>query len=127
MEIKSISDSEWLVMEVLWDHYPSTAREIIEALTGEKNWSPKTIKTLLSRLVKKNIISFSQEGRSYKYKPLVKRDDIEKTERLSFLKKVYRGSVNPMLAAFIKESKMSPKEISELRSLLDSKEKEMEK
>ncbi len=126
MSFQGISDAEWVVMEVLWDKHPITANEIIEQLDGKKMWNPRTIKTLLSRLVKKNIISFTQEGRLYKYEPEVERNEIVRTERTSFLKKIYKGAVNPMLAAFIKDSELSQDDISDLRELLDKKEREMD-
>ncbi len=126
MSFQSITDAEWLVMESLWEKNPRTASEIIESLDGQKKWNPRTIKTLLSRLVNKNVISFTQEGRLYKYEPIVKRNEIVKKESGSFLKKIYKGSVSPMLAAFIKDSKLSQSDISELRDLLDKKEREME-
>ncbi len=126
MSFQSISDAEWVVMELLWEKYPRTANEIIGLLDGKKKWNPKTIKTLLGRLVNKNIISFTQEGRFYKYEPVVERNEVIRSERISFLKKIYRGSVNPMLAAFIKDSKLSKDDIADLRKLLDRKEKEMD-
>jgi len=123
----SISEAEWVVMEVLWEKSPLSANEIIGHIPDQKNWNPKTVKSLLSRLVKKEVISYNQEGRLYKYQPLVHRSEIVKSERKSFLDKIYRGSVNPMLAAFINDSDLSQDDISELRNLLDRKEKEMEK
>ncbi len=127
MVIKSITDAEWIVMEIIWGNHPTSANEIIKTLysSGEKKWNHRTVKTLLSRLVNKETLSFTQEGRLYKYKPLINRENIVRKERNSFLSKIYKGSVSPMLAAFIKDSELSPSEISELRRLLDKKEKEM--
>jgi BlaI family penicillinase repressor len=127
MSTKSISDAEWIVMEIIWRNHPITANEIIKTLSssGEKKWNPRTVKTLLSRLVNKEILSFSQEGRLYKYEPLVNREKTVRKERNSFLSKIYKGSVSPMLAAFIKDSELSQSEISELKELLNKKEEEI--
>ncbi len=123
MSIPGISDAEWAVMDILWDKYPMTANDIIISLAGKKKWNPRTIKTLLGRLVAKKVILFVKEGRHYKYEPVVKRNECVRIERSSFLEKVYNGAASPMLAAFIKDSNLSRSDIVELKMLLDRKEK----
>lgn len=67
-KIPKISEAELEVMKVLWSKSPQTANEIIQALEGQMNWNPKTVRTLINRLVKKQVI-FSQQkiGRTYMY------------------------------------------------------------
>ena len=55
-KLPRISDSEWRVMQVLWEQGPQTANNVVEALSGEVEWNPRTIKTLISRLVKKGAV-----------------------------------------------------------------------
>lgn len=124
--MQSISESEWIIMDLLWDENPQTAKDIIERLKDKKEWNHRTVKTLLSRLVKKEVLTFTQEGRLYKYFPVVDRDNVEKKERKSFIDKLYKGAVSPMLAAFINESKLSKVDIKNLKELLDQKESEIE-
>lgn len=119
--MQSISESEWIIMDLLWEKNPLTAKDIIEKIKGKKEWNPRTVKTLLSRLVKKEVITFSQDGRVYKYSPIVDRDNVEKKERKSFIDKLYKGAVSPMLAAFISESELSKDDIKKLKDLLDKK------
>jgi BlaI family penicillinase repressor len=49
-----IAESEWRVMQVLWEHGPLTANQMVHRLAGEVKWKPRTIKTLIGRLVKKD-------------------------------------------------------------------------
>ncbi len=79
-----ISDSEWIVMKVIWTNETATASEIIEALASEREWAPKTIRTMLNRLVSKGIIDFTKEGRVYKYYPLVSSTETIESETKSF-------------------------------------------
>ena len=118
-----ISEAESVVMEVVWARSPVTAAEIIDSLAGRTEWKPKTIKTLIARLVRKKALGFDKSGKAYAYFPLVARDNFSRAERRSFLSRFYGGALAPMLAAFIKEEELSPEEIAELKRLLDRKEK----
>ncbi len=70
-----ISEVELEIMKVLWSKAPQTANEIIKDLEGEMDWSPKTIRTLINRLVQKEAISAHQEiGKMYTYTPFVSQD-----------------------------------------------------
>ena len=62
MEMPKISDAEWEVMQVLWRHSPATAEEMIDQ-SQSHDWSPTTIKTLISRLVKRGRLRMRQKGR----------------------------------------------------------------
>ncbi|PGY07114.1 BlaI/MecI/CopY family transcriptional regulator [Bacillus sp. AFS031507] len=116
-----ISDAEWIVMKVLWEEAPLTAAKIIEALSSNKEWSPKTIHSLISRLVKKGVLGVNKETPQYEFYPLVDKRDVILEETRSFIQKVYDGSLQLMLANFIKDEKISEKEIEELQRLLDKK------
>jgi BlaI family penicillinase repressor len=116
--IPRISDAEWLVMKVLWNKSPLPASEIIEALEKSERWAPKTVKTLLNRLIKKGALGFEQEGRAYLYRPLVSESACTTAASEAFLSRVFGGSLQPMLAHFVEEKRLSPKEMKELKRLL---------
>ena len=69
----NISDAEWDVIKVIWDGGPQTAGQIVEALEGQKHWKPRTIKTLLSRLVKKGAVKAIVEDKRYLYRAAITR------------------------------------------------------
>ncbi len=122
--LPKISESEWLVMRVLWAKSPLTANEVVERLTGKATWKPKTVKTLIDRLMKKGAVKFEKEGRRYKYYPAVGRDECIATERKSFVRRVYGGITRPMLAAFLEDAELSAEDISELKEILEQKAEE---
>lgn len=121
--LPQISDTEWQVMKILWANEPLTANEVIQKIEGLTSWKPKTVKTLLGRLVKKNAIAFEKDGRAYVYYPLVAEEDCVKAESQSFLDKVFSGSLNVMFANFLEEKQLSKEEIAELKHILERKEK----
>jgi BlaI family penicillinase repressor len=113
-----ISETEWELMKVCWARSPITAQEIIDALCAQDDWHPKTVKTLLNRLIKKRALGFKKEGRAYLYRPLVAEKDCVAAESESFLDRVFGGSLKPMFAHFAESRKLSPDEIAELKRLL---------
>src|SRR5215471_415701 len=113
-----ISETEWEVMRVVWLRHPQNAQQIIEALAARDRWHPKTVKTLLNRLVRKGALGFRKEGRAYLYRPLVAEQDCVAAESESFLDRVFGGSLKPMLAHFAETRKLSAGEIAELKRLL---------
>ena len=122
--LPKISESEWLVMRVLWSNGSLTANEVVKELTGKTKWKPKTIKTLITRLMKKGAVKFEKEGRKYRYYPAVSQAECVRMERRSFVRRVYGGTTKPMLAAFLEDAKLSAEDISELRKILEQKEGE---
>ena len=117
--MKKISDSEWVVMRIIWENHPITASEIIDRLKSVSTWNAKTIHTLIKRLVNKEFLRVGREETYYRYYPLVSEEEYTKQETKSFLNKVYNGSLNVMVANFLKAQKLTKEEIEELQQILD--------
>jgi len=120
-EIPQISDSEWEIMKILWVSAPLTANEVYLKIKENKNWKHNTVKTLLSRLVKKEALKFEKRNREYLYFPLVSEDELVQSESTSFLSRVYNGAVKTMIANFIENENLTKEEIEELKNILDKK------
>ena len=116
-----ISDAEWTVMKAIWPLKVATAREVVEALSGEATWKPKTIHTLLSRLVHKGALASEKPGREYVFRPLVTEQECRLAASRSFLARVFGGEIAPFLVCFLEEEKLSRKEIEELKSIISEK------
>ncbi len=114
----NISEAEWEVMKVLWKSSPATANDIVKKLSGKTHWKRETIRTLINRLVQKKAVGFKKKGRQYHYFPLVTEGECIKAEARSFLKRLGGGSIEPMLAAFVEEERLSPEKLARLRRLL---------
>ena len=122
-KIPAITQTEWEVMKVVWLRGEAPAQDIVKDLVElDASWHPKTAKTLLNRLVKKKALGYKKQGRAYIYRALVKEEECVAAETSSFLDRVFGGSLKPMLAHFVEQKKLSPKEIKELKSLLENQE-----
>lgn len=120
-QVPKISESEWEVMTVLWERAPRTAGEVIDALQQRTDWKPKTIRTLLDRLVKKQAVSINQDTKVYTFAPLFSQYECQQAETQSFVKRIYGGTMKSMLVHFFEDNAVSDEEIKELRSLLKEK------
>ncbi len=118
-----ISESEWRVMQILWEHGPLTANDVVQRLSGGVKWTPRTIKTLIGRLVKKGAVRFQEEGTRYRYSAAVVESECIRSETRSFIARVYQGAMKPALAAFLENTDLSPEEIEDLQRILAQKRK----
>lgn len=118
----SISEAEWQVMNVVWEHQPLTAQDVIAQLSNQVDWAPSTIKTMLHRLVKKEVLNYELQGNRYVYRSHVNRSDCVRTASRSFLDRVFGGQSSSLLAHFLRRAKLSADEIAQLRKILDEQE-----
>ena len=118
----SISESEWVVMKIIWDEPPKTLQDILSALKHTA-WSTTTIQTYLARLVKKGALSTKRQGKGYLYFPAISESDCQLAEGKFFLNRVYDGSLSQMVKGFVKSGNLSEDELSELRNLILEQEK----
>ena len=119
----SISDAEWDVMNVLWNESRLTATDIVSRIPAGRGWNSRTVKTLITRLVRKGAIGFEAEGKRYRYFPRTTREQCVRTRSQSFLSRVFGGAAGPMLAHFVNEAPLTPEEIRQLRKMLERRER----
>jgi BlaI family transcriptional regulator, penicillinase repressor len=119
-----ISDAEWEVMNVLWQSSPLTASDVVNDVASRMQWHPKTVKTLLARLVRKGALRYRQEGNRYLYTPVHARERHVEAESRSFIERVFGGSATPALVHFVEAMKLSDDDVDELRQILERKQKE---
>lgn len=113
-----ISKTEFEVLDALWEQYPAPANDIIRRLNQTKIWHEKTVKTLLSRLVKKQVIDFDKQQRSYVYFPLVERSTYTETESKSLVSRLFGGKIAPLVAGFANSGSLSKEDVDELKALI---------
>ena len=116
--LPQISEAEFEVMKIVWRHAPISTNEITDHLTKTTAWSPKTIQTLIKRLVTKGALTYEKQSRVFVYTPLVGEEEYIGQESSSFLNRYYDGDITAMLSTYIKNDRLSESEIDTLRSLL---------
>lgn len=120
-KLPQISEAEFEVMKIIWKYTPISTNEITEKLMQTTAWSPKTIQTLIKRLVTKGALTYEKQSRVFVYTPLVKESEYIDQESNSFLKRYYGGTITAMLSAYIENDRLSKAEADTLRSLLSQR------
>lgn len=117
-----ISDAELVVMKILWQKGEATSFDIIDNI--KENWNESTVRTLINRLHAKGAIEpVKKEGKTYTYRSKINEEEYRIVESNSFLKKMYEGSVNNLLLNFVKQRKLSKKDLEDLMNLIDEEER----
>lgn len=119
----NLSDSEWKLMNQLWDQSPQTITELTAALREDTGWSKHTIITMLSRLETKGAVRHEAGIRAKRYYPVVVQKEAARSETANFLSKVYGGSLGLMMSAMVESQQLSESDIAELSAILDQAEK----
>ncbi|MEP6670227.1 MAG: BlaI/MecI/CopY family transcriptional regulator [Chthoniobacter sp.] len=122
MPIK-ISPAEWEVLNVVWERAPVTAPEVFQALTGDQDWHSKTVNTFLTRLVEKGILDARRDGKVNVYTPLLSREECVREESATFLQRVFRGALAPMMLHFVENAELTDEDIAELQRALKQRSK----
>lgn len=112
-----ITDSERLVMEVLWERQEAVqTRELLELMKEKgKNWKRQTLNTLLFRLEEKAIVS---RTRAY-VKFAMSREDLLQVQTQEILEEGYGGKPANFIAALVGSSKVTKEDADRLDALLE--------
>ncbi len=116
-----LTDAEWQVMEVLWSGEQFALGDVTDALKSIKGWNRNTVYTYLTRMAKKGLVGINRDT-VQPYYAAVSREDCARQEREELLGKVYNGAAGDLIAAFLKEHKISKQEVNRLKKMLDDME-----
>ena len=112
-----VTDSEAVVMEVLWQRNPASAEEVVAALAGRSEWAEPTVKTLLNRLLNKGAIRADRDGRRYLYSPALERGTWVAQHSEGIVDRVFGGRVAPPEAHF-SARKLSKADVDDCGALI---------
>ncbi|WP_037492194.1 BlaI/MecI/CopY family transcriptional regulator [Sphingobium indicum] len=115
---EKISEAELVVMEALWEQSPLTANDVADRVTAARDWSAQTVKTLLSRLMAKDVIAADQDGRRFLYRPMVAREDYVASESGRLVNRLFGGRISPLVAQLASQDQLTDDDIAELEAIL---------
>ena len=112
-----ITESEWIVMKVLWNDSPQGLPEILDSLK-HTHWRPTTIQTYLARLVKKGVLTTRRVGRGFLYSPTMSEYDCRISESKTFLERIYNGSLSHMVMDLKQSGNLSEEDMLLLKNMV---------
>lgn len=113
-----ISAAESLIMEALWRRSPLSSDDVASSVGPEQNWSDKTVKTLLNRLLTKKAITATSEGRRYLYAPAIERAEYVQDESRGLIDRLFDGRLAPLVSHFAETKQLTADDIAELKRLI---------
>ncbi len=117
------SQSEWLVMEVLWASDTSlTAREVIEKMKDNADMSPRMVRVLLNRLWQKGVLSYTvdaHDSRVYHYSVVKSKEECQREKSQKFVDSYFAGSRKNAMAALLQSAKLTEEQFRELEDMLE--------
>lgn len=122
-----VTNSEWYVMNCLWEEHPLTLMQFVHILNEQMGWSKSTCATMVRRMAEKNLIGYKENGKTKYFFPNVKKEDVVVQETKNFLQRIYNGSVGMMMNTLIHQNGLSEQDIKELREILKKAEDRSEK
>ena len=119
----TISDSEWEVMRIIWTIEPVNSTKIIQELQAKKDWSESTIKTLLRRLVNKNLLSTTKEGRHFVYSAKVNQAQVMTEAAQELLDRMCNMHKGEVILQLLADSPISKNDLAKMKQIINQKEK----
>lgn len=119
--MNNISNSEWKIMNILWQKSPQTITEITHALEAETHWDRHTVITYLNRLEKKGAVRHEQGTRAKAFYPVISEKETTVSAARTFLQRAFHGDIGLMVNNMIEEEALSEKDIENLREILGKK------
>ena len=121
-----VTNSEWHVMNCLWEESPRSLMQIVPLLNERAGWSKSTSATMVRRMSEKGLIGYEEKGKTKYFFPKVKKEDVVVQETRDFLKRINDGSIGMMMSALLRQNDLSKEDIRELREILEAAEDKAE-
>ncbi len=113
-----LTNSEWHIMENLWEASPKTATQLIKAMEEETGWAKSTTKTVLKRMEQKGYIAYREGEKAREYYAVLMRNEVVESETSSFLNRIYNGSLGLMVNTLVKKRDIPEEEMEELYQII---------
>ena len=113
-----ISAAESQIMEALWTKGALTPDGVVAEVGEANGWAPGTVKTLITRLLRKGAIAGAKEAGAYVYRPILERANYVQAESQSLVDRLFGGEVAPLVAHFAEHRALTPRDIAHLKTLI---------
>ncbi|MCX2740671.1 BlaI/MecI/CopY family transcriptional regulator [Pontibacter anaerobius] len=121
-QIPKPTESELEILQVLWQHGPSTVRFVHEELSKTKEAGYTTTLKIMQLMTEKGMLEADKSSRSHIFKPLLQEEDTQQQLLSRFLDTAFRGSASKLVMQALGNSRTSKEELDEIRNLLDKLE-----
>ncbi len=118
-------ESEWAILQKVWELEPCAAPTVQEALQNEKGWAYTTVKTMMDRMAKKGLLKTEKIRNLYLYSSSITRTQARKSEISKMLKRAFNDTFTPLMQFIIENDQLSEEEYCQLEHLIIQRKKNM--
>ena len=119
----AMSDAEREVLKALWEHGPSTVREVQGVIDGQgQEWTRSTVITLLQRLEKKGYVASDKRKFAFVFRAAVTREEVMHQRISKLAEELSEGDAVPLVMAFAQRHRFTDEEIEQFRRMIDEME-----
>lgn len=116
------TDAELEILKVLWQHGPSTVREVFDALSGTRTTGYTTVLKLMQIMSEKGLVTRDETERAHVYHARLREDETQRQLVGDLLVRAFDGSAKKLVMQALSSEKASAEELSEIRRMLDELE-----
>ncbi len=116
-------ESEWTILQKVWELEPCAAPTVQETLQSEKGWAYTTVKTMMDRMVKKGLLKTEKIRNLYLYSSAITQSQARKSEITRTLKRAFNGTFTPMMQFLIENDQLSEEEYIYLEKLIKKRKR----
>lgn len=116
-------ESEWAILQAVWELEPCAAPTVQEALEREKGWAYTTVKTMMDRMVKKGLLKVEKIRNLYLYSSAITKPEAQKSEIMRTLKRAFNGTITPMMQFLIENDELTEAEYKHVERLIKNRKR----
>ena len=122
-----IYDSEWIILEKVWELEPCPAPTVHEALEGQKDWAYSTVKTVMDRMVRKGMLTSDKIRNLSIYHSAITPPQAKKNEIMRAVRRAFNDSLTPMMHFLLENEELTKEEYGELQRIIRNRKRTSKK
>lgn len=119
-----LTEGEWSIIQVVWEHQPCAAPSVQEALHGSRKWSYSTVKTMMDRMAVKGLLKTERIRNLILYRAVISKTQAQRNEIMGTIKRAFNGAMTPMMQFLLDSGNLSAQQLDELEAVVKKKRKQ---
>ncbi len=113
------SDLETQVLSVLWEHGPSTVRQVLARPSDGKERAYTTVLTVLQGMERKQLVSRTRDGAAHVYQAEIERDEVGQPVVKTLLQNVFAGDPAKVVQALVDSADVTVEDLKQIRRVIN--------
>lgn len=112
------TERELEILKILWDRSEATVREVYEELSQKLPIVQNTVQAFLRTMEEKGHVRHRVEGRTFVYRPNIKRETTNTQLAAGLLQRVFDGAIDQLVHSLFSERTPTESELKRLEQLI---------